>query len=185
MDSQLAVICVCAAWPLVPTVAWLQFSYLWMYHCSVADSHLLPLEHDPSQRVSVRGGGAIRIAAGSLFIDGGSFTRCSAGPRDSDFDSCALSFSASAGLCTDGLGGAISGERANIEGQTPPAGCVEPAISHAQQRSATAHPLWARLSPCAVICVNALPTQWPELCSPTRERQSATIAARPLLRSSL
>jgi hypothetical protein len=85
---------------------------------SVEDSHLLPHEHDPNQIVYVRGGGAIRLIEGSLITADGSFSRCSTVPRDGIFDACALSFSASTGLCTDGLGGAISGERTDIEGQT-------------------------------------------------------------------
>jgi hypothetical protein len=96
----------------------LQSSKTHLFDFSVEDSHLLPHEHNPSQRVYVRGGGAIRLIEGSLITSDGRFKRCSAGPLDGDFDSCALSFSASAGLCTDGLGGAISGERTYIIGQT-------------------------------------------------------------------
>lgn len=82
------------------------------------DSHLLPHKQDPSQIVYVRGGGAIRAIAGVLYVSTSRFERCSAGPSDGDFDSCELSFIVTTGLCTEGLGGAISGERADITGQT-------------------------------------------------------------------
>ena len=122
MDSQPAVICACAARPLGPTVTLLQSSYTELSDFSVEDSHVLPHEYIPGQtiymRPGVRGGGAIRVVEGSIYIRRGSFTRCSAGPLNGDFDSCARSFSASTGLCTDGLGGAISGDRTRIQGQT-------------------------------------------------------------------
>lgn len=84
----------------------------------VSDSHLLPRLADASLLVMVRGGGAIRAISSSLVIQESSFTRCSAGPFDGDFDSCALSFGTSTSLCTDGLGGVISTEMSPLIGQT-------------------------------------------------------------------
>lgn len=65
----------------------------------------------------VRGGGAVRIISGLLSVVFSSFSRCSAVPLDGNFDSCALSFAATTGLCADAVGGAISGERAEISCQ--------------------------------------------------------------------
>jgi hypothetical protein len=83
----------------------------------VEDSHLLPHKIDPRETGYVRGGGAVRIVSGGVYVASSQFTRCSAGPPDGDFNSCALSFAASTGLCAEGVGGAISGERASITGQ--------------------------------------------------------------------
>ena len=111
--SSACALCIHAA-----PVTWLQSCNTQLSDLSVEDSHLLPREQGYSRMVWVRGGGAIRVIKGSLLVADSNFTRCSAGPLDGDFDSCALSFSASTGLCTEGLGGAISGERTDIYGQT-------------------------------------------------------------------
>jgi hypothetical protein len=100
-----------------PTVTSLQSSSVGLYEVSVEDSHLLPHTFGADQTKNVRGGGAVRTISGNLYVTSTRFTRCSAGPRDGDFDSCALSFSASTSLCTDGLGGAISVERTDAWGE--------------------------------------------------------------------
>jgi hypothetical protein len=115
MVSQLAVICVSA---VSTAVTRLQSCNSRLDDLFVDDSHLLPHKRDPIQSVYVRGGGAIRAISGSLIVTAGSFSRCSAGPLDGNFDACALSFSSSTSLCTDGLGGAISGDRADMTGET-------------------------------------------------------------------
>jgi hypothetical protein len=95
-----------------------QSSSIDFYESFVEDSHLLPHRPDSSGANRVRGGGALRIISGILNMGETSFTRCSAGPIGGDFDSCALSFSASTSLCTDGLGGAVSAELASIGSQS-------------------------------------------------------------------
>jgi hypothetical protein len=156
----------------------LQASDVMMSDCSVGDSHLLPHEQGYSERVYVRGGGAIRVVAGSLFIDGGSFTRCSAGPRDGNFDSCALSFNAATSICTDGLDGAISGERAGIIGQTTR---LEATTRQFQIFSGVRARPFLAAAHCS-LCIRAticMPIQWTARFLPTCERQSATPADRP------
>ena len=105
-------------------VIWLQSSRTDLSKLSIEDSHLLPHTRDLGQLVYVRGGGAIRAIGGVLYVSTSQFSRCSAGPLDGDFDSCELSFIVSMGLCTDGLGGAISAERTEITGKAPGLGCT-------------------------------------------------------------
>ena len=172
-----AVICVCAAWSLVLTVTWLQSSITRMYHSFVDDSHLLPHKLNPSTAIYVRGGGAIRVIVGSLLVTNSHFSRCSAGPLDGDFDSCALSFSASTRLCTDGLGGAISGDRADMTGETLPLEAKQADIAPRSSGNCAAgcvgSPLTALWVSVSTFC---MPTQWMDPSS-TRERQSDTIAS--------
>lgn len=103
--------------PRPSAVTRLQSSDINLRNVVVEDSHLLPHRLDPGEFSYVHGGGAVRIISGDLYVASCKFSRCSAGPSDGNFDSCALSFAASTGLCTEGVGGAISGERAEIIGQ--------------------------------------------------------------------
>lgn len=102
-----------------------QSSSIELYDSFVEDSHLLPHQPDLAGASRVRGGGALRVIAGLVRIGDTVFSRCSAGPLDGNFDSCALSFSASTSLCTDGLGGVVSAELASIARQSRGAGRLQ------------------------------------------------------------
>lgn len=95
----------------------LQSSNVHLIETTVDDSHLVAPAFGLYDVDYVRGGGAVRIVSGLLSVVFSTLSRCSAVPLDGNFDSCALSFAATTGLCADAVGGAISGERAEISGQ--------------------------------------------------------------------
>lgn len=86
------------------------YSALRLLDCLVTDATLAPDDSVPTIALSSRLGGAVRMLGGTCNIATVTFLRCSALPQNMDINSCATSYDAAKGLCSTGLGGALSME---------------------------------------------------------------------------
>ena len=93
-----------------------QFSNVELYFVTISDSHLLARAADPTRVALTRGGGAIRLLSGWLTVIKSNFERCTAAPWEGEWFWCPLFFANSTGLCSEGIGGAISTEIATVIG---------------------------------------------------------------------
>lgn len=74
----------------------------------ISDSHLLP---HPRTGIINRGGGAISVSSGKLYIEESSFTRCSALSLDGTLEGCEATYKPASALCSQGTGGAVVSAR--------------------------------------------------------------------------